>query len=959
MRLSRLVFLALGGVVSGVAAQTAPAPKKPLTIDDYSRWRSIEGAAISGDGQWVAYTLRHANSTPAASKPVLRIRRLDAAQDVEVEGGSNPTFSPDSRWLVYQLDSVPAPRRNRPDTAKAAPPERPPRMELRELATGTTRSWERMNSAVFSPSGKYLALHRRPATGRPGGPGGPGGPGSQAAGNEPRGADAVLVELATGRALFLGSVGELAFSRSDDRLAYSVEASPNDANGLFVLDLTSGRTLALDNDARSYARLTWNETGTGLAALKGKAVEKKRERDNLLIAFAGLGAKAGDPIPAALTLDPAKAEGFPPGFVVSERGALLWSEDGNRVFFGILPQRAAADTGKKPSTDSIADVDVWRTQDQRIQSVQMIRASADRNFTFREAFDLASGRFVRLADSTMRNLELAPDGRWAVGRDESAYVSDWRPDAADFYRVNPASGERSLMFKDQLIGPYTFGISPDGRRFLYWKDRRFMSYDLDRGTTTALGGQPEQFADPEWDYTGPRPPAGIAGYTSDGNGVIVSDRYDLWVLPLDGGAPRNLTGGEGARREIQFRIVRTTPIDSTAPRRVRTGREVDLSQPVTLSGFGEFTKQNGFFRLTRGSLAELVYDDAYYTTPTRADHAERFLFTRQTFRDFPDLRVAGADFRDATPVSEANPQQAEYVWGRRILFDYQNKDGVRLQGLLAIPDDYQPGQKRPMLVSFYEKNSQNLNRYPMPSYLTGMGSLPVEGLSRGYLLMLADVHFRTGSSHSDMLESVEAATRKVIEMGYADPAHIGVHGHSYGGEGAAFIATRSKLFAAAGMGAGVTDLYSDFSQSWGWSYQVSGGSGDNGSGYYMYGQGRWGFSPWEKPEVYHFESALTHAPEVSQPVLIMHGTADPTVAFSEGMNFYNALRFNGKTAYLLAYPGEGHGLRGLANRRDLTIRYFEFFDHYLKGAPAPKWMSDGVPFLVKTDGAIAPSGREP
>jgi dipeptidyl aminopeptidase/acylaminoacyl peptidase len=79
----------------------------------------------------------------------------------------------------------------------------------------------------------------------------------------------------------------------------------------------------------------------------------------------------------------------------------------------------------------------------------------------------------------------------------------------------------------------------------------------------------------------------------------------------------------------------------------------------------------------------------------------------------------------------------------------------------------------------------------------------------------------------------------------------------------------------------------------------------------------------------------------------MHGTADPTVSFTEGMNFYNALRYNGKTAVMLAYPGEGHGLRGLANRRDLTIRYFQFFDHYLKGAAAPKWMTDGVPFIVK------------
>ena len=109
------------------------------------------------------------------------------------------------------------------------------------------------------------------------------------------------------------------------------------------------------------------------------------------------------------------------------------------------------------------------------------------------------------------------------------------------------------------------------------------------------------------------------------------------------------------------------------------------------------------------------------------------------------------------------------MWGRRVLFDYKNRDGVRLQGILALPDDYKTGEKRPMIVSFYEKNSQNMHRYTPPSFVTGMGSMPVEALSRGYITMYADVHFRTGSSHSDMLEGVEAATKKVIELGLRRP----------------------------------------------------------------------------------------------------------------------------------------------------------------------------------------------
>ncbi|HSA57781.1 MAG TPA: prolyl oligopeptidase family serine peptidase, partial [Gemmatimonadaceae bacterium] len=824
-----------------------------------------------------------------------------------------------------------------------------------ELATGRTQKWQGMQSAAFSAASTHLLLRRRPAggggRGRGAGPGAPptGGGGGGGGAATARGTDAVLHDLATGRSLFLGSVGDASFNRRGDLLAYTVDAPVRDGNGLFVMELASGRMHVLDNDERIYARLAWSDDGAGIAVLKGREVERKRERDNVLMVFTDLRAAIGDPENGPAVLDPSTAAGFPKDWVVSDRAPITWSEDGKRVFFGSKPQMAAPDTGRPPSTDSIANVDVWRTQDERIQSVQMIRAEADRNFTFRQAFEVASGKYVALTDSTMRELEVSPDGRWGVGRDLRAYVSDYRRPAADLYRVNTTTGERTLMLKGQLVGPHVFGITPDGRNYLYWKDNRYQAYDLDAATTRTLGaGANGSFVNTEFDYPGPKPSYGVAGYTNDGQGVVVHHKYDLWLLPLDGRSPaRNLTNGMGSRSGMRLRYVRTQPIDSAAPRRARTGREIDLSVPLVLSAYGEYTKKAGFYELANGQLRELVYEDALFTAPVRAEKADRFLFTRQTFAEFPDLRVSGPGLADAKKITDANPHQAEYVWGRRVLFDYRNRSGVRLQGILALPDDYKTGERRPMLVSFYEKNSQNLHRYPAPSFLTGMGGLPTEALSRGYITMLADVHFRTGSSHSDMLDAVEAATRKVIELGYADPKRIGVHGHSYGGEGAAFIGTRSKLFAAVGMGAGVTDLYSDFSQSWGWTYQVTGGSGENGNGYYLYGQGRWGVSPWDAPDLYRFESALTHAPNASAPFLIMHGTADPTVAFTEGMNFYNALRYNGKTAVMLAYPGEGHGLRGLANRRDLTIRYFQFFDHYLKGAPAPKWMTDGVPYLVK------------
>src|SRR5262249_61017016 len=119
--------------------------------------------------------------------------------------------------------------------------------------------------------------------------------------------------------------------------------------------------------------------------------------------------------------------------------------------------------------------------------------------------------------------------------------------------------------------------------------------------------------------------------------------------------------------------------------------------------------------------------------------------------------------------------------------EYRRGDGHRLTGIMTIPGGFKPGQKRPMVVNFYEKNSQNLYRYNAPSYLASMGSSPMQAVSDGYLPLVTDVQFHTGASHTDMLESVEAGVRKVLEMGIVDPKRIGITGHSYGGEGAGAV----------------------------------------------------------------------------------------------------------------------------------------------------------------------------
>ena len=458
----------------------------------------------------------------------------------------------------------------------------PRRVELRNLATGEVRSWQEIGTFAFSPTSTHLFLQRRGPEGAGGNTGGRGGaPAGAGRGRStspssgPHGLDVILVDLRNGHHQLLGSVGDIAFNRTGTLLAYTVDAPIKDSNGLFVFDAGTGRITALDNDAKSYARLAWNEDGTAVAALKGTDVDKMREKDNVLLTVTDIPAIAKSEAPAVtpVVLDPAKTDNFPKGRVVSDRAPITWSEDDQRVFFGIKEQVPTPPTSRK-TTDESADVDVWNSADERIQSAQMNRASQDRDFTFRQAFDIAAKHFVRLTDETMREIEIAPDGKWAVGRDTRGYISDYKRAAADLYRVNTTTGERTLMLKNQMTntstGSHVFGIDPHGTFYLYWKDNKYQAYDLSAGTSRTLGGGTVSFVDVDFDHPGPKPSFGIAGYTSDGKAAIAEHQYDLYLLPFDGSAPTNLTKGVGTKNEIHFRLIRPEPLDLTIP--ARSGR---------------------------------------------------------------------------------------------------------------------------------------------------------------------------------------------------------------------------------------------------------------------------------------------------------------------------------------------------------------------------------------------------
>jgi len=180
----------------------------------------------------------------------------------------------------------------------------------------------------------------------------------------------------------------------------------------------------------------------------------------------------------------------------------------------------------------------------------------------------------------------------------------------------------------------------------------------------------------------------------------------------------------------------------------------------------------------------------------------------------------------------------------------------------------------------------------------------------------------------------------VVELGYADPAQIGLQGHSWGGYETSFILTQTDMFATIVTGAPLTNLMS-------MNNILYKSSGSGNGPILQWSQGRMGDTPWDDAERWRSQSPIEHVPTISTPFLILHGTADGAVDWNQGLELFTAARRLGKEVILLSYPDEPHHLGKEANQKDFQVRMRQWFDHYLTGEPAPEWMEGGVPFLQK------------
>jgi len=910
------------------------AGKKPLTFQDIMKFREIHGPVLSEDGKWLAY-----NAQPDRGDGEVLVHGLESGEAYTVERGDRPVISGDGRWVAMAV-------RPRAVDLEAAGKDKPREgMALLDTSSGAVVNFSDVRRFAFSEDGKWLAvLHHEEKADRkekekeerrerP--------PAGEA--EKKPGTRLMLRHLPSGEELVVPYVLSFSFDNASRFLACSVATPDGEEDGLQVLDL--GRTPPLPRPVLSgkgikVSGLAWTEEGSRLAFLSETAASEGAEEGACSL-------WVWDGLTGEKTLAVA-GESAPEGWMIPGKNEVSWSRDGRRLFFGLKPEEihraAREEESKKGKEERIQEadlfdpqkilekreLDVWHWNDPYIKPHEKKLWPRVKDQTYMAVYHTGSGRLVQLADMDMPRVETNDNPRRALGRSEIPYRKEvtWYGRLEDLYLVDLKDGKRTRVvsrLEDRS------SLSPGGRYVAYYKDRHWRLFDAQTGVTSNLtAGMDVPFFDEDHDYPSKVPSYGLAGWLEGDKGLLIYDKYDIWRFPTSGGEPVNLTAGRGRRSGRTFRILR-----------LDEDRDFFREEEVLLlSSYHNREKHFGFYacRVGKPFLRPLLEEKKKFRFLAKAKRADIIAYTRESFEEFPDIWVSDLRFDAPRKVSDVNPQIKEFAWGKAELVEWLSADGIPLQGVLIKPADYEEGRRYPVIVYFYRFFSQRLHEFNQ-MVINHRPNFPFY-TSNGYAVFLPDIRFDVGHPGYSATKCLVPGVQKLISMGVADPKAVGLHGHSWSGYQTAYVITQTDIFAAAVAGAPVSNMTSAYSG-------IRWGSGLARQFQYEKTQSRIGGSLWEYPERYIENSPVFFADRIQTPLLIQFGDEDGAVPWYQGIELFLAMRRLGKDCIFLQYRGEPHHLQKYANKLDYSIKMKEYFDHYLKGMPAPNWIRRGLPYRGK------------
>ena len=726
-------------------------------------------------------------------------------------------------------------------------------------------------------------------------------------------------------------VTEYYFDKKGIRLLIETSKNPKDSNSKALVLLhyvLSGRTDTLMkgcNDCKSYE---FDEEGNQLAFLAERDSSAKS-----LQKFYKLWYYAAGQDSATLLADK-NTVGMRLGNTVSEDGTVVFSKDGQKLFFGTAATKPPKDTTLVDF--ELARVDVWHYNDDYLQPQQLKQLSAELKRSYMAVIQPTSGKVVQLGDENAETVVLVDEGNadyvLASSTKGGRIPAQWTGRGTrSAYVISTVDGTRKLVKKDALS---FMQASPKGK-FIYWYDPALKNYFTYEVATEEIRNITKNIKVPLYDteYDMPDYPSavGASGWIENDAYFLVNDEYDIWkVDPTGNEQPKNMTNGYGRKNKTSLDYVR---LDLEK-------RFINASETVLLRGFNKVTKHAGFFTRNvaeTGDPVQLQMGPYSFNNPLKAKNENAFIVQRSNI-DANEL-FASPDMKDMTQLTDIASQQKDYNWLTVELVKWKMFDGKMSEGMLYKPANFDPKKKYPIIFYFYERNSDNLYNYRAPAPSASIINVPYF-VSNGYLVFDPNIYYKTGEPGQSAYNSVVSAAKYLAKKPWVDSTRMALQGQSWGGYQIAYLITKTNMFRAAGAGAPVANMTSAYGG-------IRWGAGINRQFQYEKSQSRIGATLWQRPDLYIKNSPLFAADKINTPLLMTHNDADDAVPWYQGIEFFTALRRLGKKVWLLQYNGEAHNLVERRNRKDLSIRLSQFFDYYLKDAKPAKWIKDGLPATEK------------
>ena len=319
--------------------------------------------------------------------------------------------------------------------------------------------------------------------------------------------------------------------------------------------------------------------------------------------------------------------------------------------------------------------------------------------------------------------------------------------------------------------------------------------------------------------------------------------------------------------------------------------------------------------------------DTHYESLTTVIDAEAtsLVTRRQSTADVPNYVRRTVGKKKAVPLTDFEDWAPQFASVTKELVSYTRDDGVELQARIYTPPGWKPSDG-PLPTVFWAypnefKSKKDAGQKTKSDNLFSRPSThsPLWFCLQGYAVVDDPTLPIVGEGETEpndhfvqqLVSGAEAAVTMAVDRGVADPDRLLVGGHSYGAFMTAHLLAHTDLFQA----------------------------GIARSGAYNRSLTPFGFQAeqrtyWEALDTYIEMSPFTHAPQIDEPILLIHGEVDPNPGTypMQSERLFEALKGNGGTVRWVVLPLEEHGYRARESIGHMLWEQFRWADEYVKGA---------------------------